>query len=306
MKTKLNYVSTFLGEYQNGKKRIQHVAPHAVTKEEAVIALRNEVAKTFNKENGIVKNAEKQRFTEFADLFLENYSKPNKKSWKCDYYTIEAHLKPVLGSYILDEITPLMIEKFRADKLKLGLKKSTTNRMLALLKTMFSVGNTWNLIATNPVKAVKLFSEKDNLKERILTLEEEETLLVECCNHLKPIVITALHTGMRKNKILTLKWNQVNLKEGVIRVEKTKSGKIREVPINRTSYTLFLRMKKSNKSEYVFLNPDTGKPFKSIRHSFENACRRVGIQNLRFHDLRHTFSCRMIQKGCDVETLKTF
>jgi hypothetical protein len=87
---------------------------------------------------------------------------------------------------------------------------------------------------------------------------------------------------------------------GVIAV----SGKNREIPVNNGLLTVLEELKKRKKSDFVFPNPKTNKPFRSIRHSFENACRRANIHDLRFHDLRHTFACRMIQKGCDIETLR--
>jgi len=90
---------------------------------------------------------------------------------------------------------------------------------------------------------------------------------------------------MRRNEILNLKWDHANLVLRMIRVEKTKSGK-------------------SNQSGCVFLNPETGRPFKTVRRGFENACRRAGIKNMRFHDLRHRFASRLIQKGADMVTVQ--
>ena len=63
----------------------------------------------------------------------------------------------------------------------------------------------------NPVKQVKFFSGKDALRERILTQDEEKRLLAECAGHLKPVVMTAIHAGMRVGEILSLKWKHVNL-----------------------------------------------------------------------------------------------
>jgi len=93
-------------------------------------------------------------------------------------------------------------------------------------------------------------------------------------------------------------------KQRLIYVSKTKSGKNRVVPINDVLLEVLRELKIRSRGDYVFANPETGLPFKSVRHSFENVCRRAGIHNLRFHDLRHTFSCRMIQRGCDIETLR--
>jgi integrase len=63
-------------------------------------------------------------------------------------------------------------------------------------------------------------------------------------------------------------------------------------------------MKSNAKSEYIFPNPETGEPFQRVRRAFVAACRRAGIEGLRFHDLRHTFATRCIRAGVDIHTLK--
>jgi integrase len=186
-----------------------------------------------------------------------------------------------------------------------GLSGSRINRYLALLKKMFNLAIDWGYLDTNPVKKVQLFSEKDNLVERILGDVEEQRLLDECADHLRPIVKTALHTGMRRGEILNLKWDQVDLRKRSIRVEKTKSGKNRHVPINDDLHEEFSRLKKLNgNSIYVFLNPKTGQPIKEVKTAFNAAKRRADIQGLRFHDLRHTFASRLIEMGADIITVK--
>lgn len=284
-------------------KRKREVIKEAQSRAEAVYALQNKIKETFDSSHSLNRLKE-IKFKEFSRLYLENYSKLNKKSWKCDDYCLQAHLVPYFREYELKEITPLLIEKYRAERLKSGMRKSSTNRELALLKKMFNLAIDWQYAKENPVRKVKLFSEKDNLKERVLSKEEEIRLLAECADHLRPIIITALNTGMRKNEILTLTWNCVDLKLQIIHVVKTKSGKNREIPLNKGLLRLLEELKNLKKPEFVFPNPKTNKPFRSIRHSFENACRRANIHDLRFHDLRHTFACRMIQNGCDIETLR--
>lgn len=278
-------------------KRTQRTVRGALSKTDALTALRDAV----RNESSSRETHQTIGFSEYSDLFLENYSVPNKKSWKCDYYALSAHLKPFFGSFPLREVTPLHVEKFRAEKLSAGLARSSTNRLLALLKRMFSVAEEWGYVKGNPVKAVRMFSERENMRERVLTENEEGRLLKESADHLRPIIIVALNTGMRKNEILTLSWKQVDLKERLIRVVKTKSGRNRTVPINDTLFQFFST---KTGSEYMFPDPKTGKPYKEVRSSWEGACRRAGIK-LRFHDLRHTFACRLVQRGCDIETLRS-
>lgn len=302
-KTKQGRIRYYIDYHEKDGKRKREIVKNAQTRSEAVLSLQKKIAEIFDVTYS-PNRAKKIKFMEFSELYLENYSKLNKKSWKCDYYSLNAHLVPYFGKFELSGITPLLIEKYRAERLKAEVNKSSTNRELALLKRMFNLAIDWDYSKENPVRKVRLFSEKDNLKERVLSEEEEAKLLEESAEHLRSIIITALNTGMRKNEILTLTWSCVDLKQRLIQVVKTKSGKNREIPINDDLLEVLEELKKHKLSGYVFPNPKTGNSFKTVRHSFESACRRAEILNLRFHDLRHTFSCRMIQKGCDIETLR--
>ena len=291
-------------DYRGGDgRRKREVIKTAQSRAEALLALQRKISDIFDSQYSPAQTKQ-VAFEEFANLYLENFSKLNKKSWKCDSYALGAHLIPYFGEFKLSEFTPLLIEKYRAERLKAGVRKSSTNREMALLKKMFNLAIDWQYAKENPVRKVKLFSEKDNLKERVLSEEEETRLLAECADHLRPIIVVALNTGMRKSEILTLSWDRVDMNLRLIHVSKTKSGKDRMVPINDALLGVFEELRRSGIGKYVFTNPETGLPFKSVRHSFENACRRANIHGLRFHDTRHTFSCRMIQRGCDIETLR--
>lgn len=143
--------------------------------------------------------------------------------------------------------------------------------------------------------------EENNQIERILTIEEEKRLLDSSITYLKPIILTALNTGMRRGEILNLKWSEVDFANNSIMVSQTnsKSKKARKVYINSTLKRLLLELKlKSAGNEFVFL--DEGNPLREIKNGFKAACRRAGIQGLRFHDLRHTAATRMIEAGASI------
>jgi integrase len=157
----------------------------------------------------------------------------------------------------------------------------------------------------NPANRVKLFSEKDNLQERLLTTEEEQKLLDACPRYLRPIVLTALHTGMRKGEILNLRWDQVDFDNREIKVENTKSGKPRSIPINDLlCATLRNEKRQTGNSPFVFPNPKTKKPYVDVKKSFAEAVKDAKIPSLRFHDTRHTFASRLVAAGVDLITVK--
>lgn len=285
-------------------KRIHKVARFAQTLEEAQLALETCVRSAFSKVNGI-QEPKKIVFGDFATLYIENYAKTNKRSWTCDDYCLDAHLKPYFEKFDLRAITPLDLEAYRAQRLKAGVKKSSSNREMALLKKMFNLGIDWGFCEENPVRKIKLFPEKDNLRERILTPEEESRLLPRCVPHLRPIVVFALNTGMRKGEILRLRWDQVDVVNKSVRVTKTKSGKDRTVPLNDAAAGVIMSQLRMKQGDFVFPSPKTGVAMKSVDHSFWRACSLAGILGLRFHDLRHTFATRLIRKGVDIITVKT-
>ncbi len=287
------------------KRRIQRVIPLATSREEALLALQEEVRREFDAEYRAERERKKVLFSSLAATYLEDYAKSNKKSWRDDQYRIDASLKPFFGEQQIDQITPLDIEKYRSDRLRTGVTKSTVNREMTILKKMFNLAIDWNLTDRNPAAKVRLFSEKDTQKERILKPEEEERLLAACPDHLKPIVVVALHTGMRRGEILGLTWKQVDLNSGLIRVVKTKSGKDRLIPINDVLRREFEALRAAEGPVgLVFANPRTRLPFTEVKKSFKSACVAAEITGLRFHDLRHTFATRLIEAGADIITLK--
>ncbi|MBA7494236.1 Tyrosine recombinase XerC [subsurface metagenome] len=292
-------------DYHVNGKRIREVVKNAQNRAEAVLYLQEKVAEAFSQAHNPNKKKKPITFTELADRYINDYAKLNKRSWKQDMYRIEAHLKPFIGDINLNEIIPLHIEKYRAERLKIGVKKSTINRELAILKKMFNLAIDWKFTDHNPANTVKFFSERDNFKERILTKEEEYHLLEASPDHLKSIIKVALNTGIRRGEILNLKWSQIDLGRELIRVEKTKSGKSRVININSELFETLKKIRGENrKGDFVFTNPQTGCPFTTVKSSFKRASAQAKINDLRFHDFRHTFATRLAENGVHPFTMK--
>jgi integrase len=153
------------------------------------------------------------------------------------------------------------------------------------------------------VRRVKLLAE-NNRRLRYLSIDESQTLIKECDNHLRPIVITTLNTGMRKGEILNLKWENVDLKNGFILHDKTKNGERREIPINAGLKDELQGEIRRLDVPNVFFDPATGRPYQDVKKSFKSACRRAVIKDFVFHDLRHTFASQLVMAGADIATVK--
>ncbi len=248
------------------------------------------------------KEKEKIKFEDFAQEFLEVHSKPNNKLEGKFAGAIISTLKKSFRDYYLTEITPLLIEKFKAERIK-EVSPATVNRSLTILKSMFNRAIDWGKFqGVNPVTKVKYFKENN---ERVRFLEKNEIikLLSACRGNLKSIIIVALNTGMRKGEILSLKWRDCDFKRDVIYLRDTKNGEAREVPINEQVKTTLIRVRKHPKCEYIFFKKN-GERLKDIRTSFFTALNKSGISNFRFHDLRHTFASHLVMGGIDVNTVR--
>jgi len=304
-KTKSGKIRWYL-DYRNAHgERKQELVANAVHREDAVAALQKKVLAELDKRYGTERKKRKIGFKTFAESYLRDYAMVVKKSWGTDKSRMET-LVNYFKDTELSKIAPSTIQRFMAWRQKEGNSKSTVNRYLALLKKMLNLAIEEGYLEQNPVTKIKFYSEKDNLKERILSEEEEKRLIEASTPHLKSIITIALHTGMRLGEILNLEWDQIDFKELSILVEKTKSGRSRTIPINPLLLKELLKLRRENgQSPYVFPNPDTGKPITTVKTSFTGACKRAGIEGLRFHDLRHTFGSRLVQRGADIETVRS-
>lgn len=295
--------------YAQGRRKRKKIGPSYILAEQILAKYQVEIAE--NKYLDIRKD-QKIKFEDFADEFVEVYLKPNVRSWKkAQEFNVEFLKKFFRGKH-LHEITPFLVEKLkieRAQTLRPGVKRvktvapATVNKTLMCLKSIFSRAISWGKFSgTNPVKEVKFFKEA-NSRLRYLEKEEIVKLLQYCRGTLKPVVIVALNTGMRRGEILNLKWTDLDFRRGIIYLYQTKNNEKREIPMNETVKTAFIRVRKHPDSPFIFCDKH-GQPFYNLRTSFFTACKKAGIINFRFHDLRHTFASQLVMSGVDLNTVR--
>ncbi len=255
-------------------------------------------------EAGKVLNIDKGKctFAELAKEYDEVFAK-KQKGYSTKKYIIR-QLVDEFGSLKLRELSNRIIERYQTKFLSTH-KPATANRLIACMKHMITKAVDWGMASQDTlieVRKVKNLVES-NKRTRFLNVNECQRLIECCAPHLRPIVITALNTGMRKGEILKLKWEQIDLLHGYISLIDTKSGEGREVPINDTLRGVFEVMPHSVESVHVFTDRN-GKPYRWLTHSFATAMRKAEICNFRFHDLRHTFASQLVMKGVDLVTVK--
>jgi integrase len=161
----------------------------------------------------------------------------------------------------------------------------------------------WELCRNNPVKKVIKSLKFDDARVRYVTPEEARKLRLTLPGWLMPIVIVAVQTGLRQGNILSLKEDQVDFDLNLIIVPKTKNGKPVVIPMTSAVRETLLRVIRARKAEsrYVFCD-DYGKPYtrSKVSTAFRRACKRAGIKDLRFHDLKHDFATSLVQSGIDL------
>lgn len=202
-KTKMGMPRYYIEYYDKDRNRIQKLVRNATNWNEALEALNDAIYKVHSQELEVRTQKQNFRFKAFSPIYLKDYSMIQKRAWeRSDKVYLNASLIPYFGRYEIRRITPHLIEQFIRMRLEKGVQKSSINRDLSCLSKMFSKAIDWGYLNENPVARIKRFSEKDNMRERVLSEEEEERLVQHSSEHLKPIIITASNTGMRLGEIL--------------------------------------------------------------------------------------------------------
>ncbi|KAB2308494.1 site-specific integrase [Betaproteobacteria bacterium SCN2] len=192
-----------------------------------------------------------------------------------------------LGERYLDEITLDVIDSIRAARLKEG-TKTTANRYLALVRAILRrARDEWEWL--DKVPKVKLYKESDG-RERSITPEQAKKLLAELQPHQRDMVLFTLMTGLRQANVLGLEWSRVDLERGHAWIDSGTSKNKRpiSVPLNKDAIEILSRQVGKH-PERVFTY--RGKPIKNANtRAWRETLKRVGIEDFRWHDLRHTWA----------------
>ena len=234
------------------------------------------------------------------------YYKANRKKNSVDRHEYSwVAIQPVFGHQRLSEITPRKIERYRQARQEIGRSNATVNRELAFLRNVFSMAIEWGQAEENPVKRVKQARE-DNSRTRHLDKKEEGDLLKEMEGRpIYYVTFTAIHTGMRRSELLSLKWANVDFENRLVTVEAgySKNHEARSIPMSLRLTETLEEIRVDDLNAPVFLN-SLGKPYREVKRAFNSAVKRAGIENFVFHDLRHTFASRLVMAGVDLATVK--
>jgi len=249
--------------------------------------------------------SKKHTFSDLVDRYIKvvipNYNKKEQAERKSKLLW----WKEKIGVYVLADITPPLLVDCR-DSLGEIRAPATVVRYMAALSHAFTIAvNEWQWVDENPVKKVKKPTEP-NGRIRFLDIDERERLLIACkessSEWLYICVILALSTGMRKAELMSLKWHDVNIKEGYLILHKTKNGTRRRVPLSGLGLSLLKEHAKIKRIDTNLLFPSNTNPQKPIDMgaAFRYAMDRAGVENFKWHDLRHCTASYLAMNGASL------
>lgn len=251
-------------------------------------------------DKGVFVSRAEAESTTLKDL-LERYLAeitPLKKGAAPETNRLRALMRHALARRFVAGIRGVDIARFRDERLR-KVSSSTAKRDLVLLGHVFEVARKeWGINVHNPVRDIKLPAE-NRPRDRRLRADEETRLLAACRAArnawLLPVVQLALETAMRQGELLRLRWEHIDLHRRTAHLPDTKNGEARTLPLSTTAVRVLRALPRGLNGD-VFPRITT----EAIKRAYIRAVRRAGIENLRFHDLRHEATTRLFEKGLNI------
>lgn len=210
-------------------------------------------------------------------------------------------LDPYLGKLTLNQINGDVVWSVIQGERKKGNMPATINRYLALVRNLLKMArDEWQWLDSFPM--IRLLPGEVE-RDRWLTKDEADRLIAVSPDHLAALIRFALATGCRAREITSLEWNRVDLQRKTAWINQTKNGTPRGVPLNRNAVAV-LEEQFGKHPQYCFTY--RGEPIRwdVTNTAWHNALRKAGIQDFRFHDLRHTWASWHRQAGTSCDELK--
>lgn len=274
----------------------------------------------------------KMTLGEFLEREYRQWAESHQRAGASNVVRLKRFFADLLDRPLVDLTTP-SLERWRSGRLNRGLEASTVNRETAILRAALAKAVEWGHLREHPLATLKLLKTDTGGRVRYLLPEEEKRLRdalaardaekrearargnawrqergqktlpelsgSEYCDHLTPLVLLVMNTGLRRGEALALRWE--NIRDGTLTVEwKTAKGqKTRHIPLNREARAVLERWREQTGGEgYVFGNGE-GR-IQDVKKAWAALVGRAQLKDFRFHDLRHHFASRLVQSGVNL------
>jgi len=281
-----------------------------------------------DRDNGLDFDAKNVRVGEYLDKWLTDAVRDTVRpsTYERHEALIRLHIRPTLGRLKLKVLTPAHVQGLYRDRLDSGLAPATVQKIHVILHKALAQAVRWSLVPRNVTEAVK--APRPTPKEMKPLSREETRRLLEGSqgDHLEALYILAVHTGMRQGELLGLKWDDVDLENGVIHLRRTLTrhkgrlflgetktkGSRRTVNLTEPAIEALRghlqrqlgemeQLGDLYKDQGLIFSTQAGTPINPTnlrKRSLEPLLRKAGLPKIRFHDLRHT--CATLLLGQNV------
>lgn len=220
---------------------------------------------------------------------------PTRRSGMDEISRLRATCRTKLAKLSMAALTPKVVAAYRDERLK-KVKPATVIRELTYLSAIINhARREWDINIANPVTLVRKPPSPQG-RDRVLTTDEEARLLAAMIPTerrsvwLLPATILSLETAMRRGELIELRWSNVNLDAQTAYLAITKNGTARTVPLSKKAVSILADLPRSIDGWVIPVKGNT------LHAAFRKACKRAGIKDFHWHDLRHTAITRLAQK----------
>lgn len=241
-------------------------------------------------------------FEEFALGPYMQWARTAKRSHDDDESRLRNHLVPRWGRLRLCDVTRREVDMMVTELKHAQKAAGTINRLIALTSALYRQAMHWSVVDRSPCAGIRMLRESAG-NENYLTLDELNRYLDALAAEPNRTAASALEmlalTGCRREEILQLRWEHVDLDRGSIKLVQTKNGHVRHQPLPKACIDRLTAMKPQAKGAWVFPGRDTpDQPIRNVLKTMNRAVKRAGIgRHVRIHDLRHSVGANLVQAG---------